>query len=132
MRLPPTTRRIMPTRKPWSLIKRRLASRDWKPQSGLAFELVHQGVIDLERLVELCSTNPARIFSLADRGTLRKGAWGDVTILDPDFEWIFDVSRSKSKSRNTPFSGRKMKGAAVATIVAAESLICIRSFRANR
>ena len=44
---------------------------------GLAFELVHQGVINLERLVELCSTNPAQIFSLADRGTLRNGAWGD-------------------------------------------------------
>lgn len=84
---------------------------------GLAFELVHQGVINLERLVELCSTNPAQIFSLADRGTLRNGAWGDVTILDPDLEWSFDVSRSKSKSRNTPFDGRKMKGAAVATIV---------------
>lgn len=84
---------------------------------GLAFDLVHQGLITLERLVELCSTNPARLFSLTDRGTLRKGAWGDVTILDPEFEWSFEVSRSKSKSRNTPFSGRKMKGAAVATIV---------------
>ena len=84
---------------------------------GLAFDLVHQGLISLERLVELCSTNPARIFSLTDRGTLRKGAWGDVTILDPEFPWSFEVSDSKSKSRNTPFSGRKMKGAAVATIV---------------
>ena len=36
---------------------------------GLAFDLVNQGVIDLERLVSLCSTNPARIFSLQDRGT---------------------------------------------------------------
>ena len=84
---------------------------------GLAFDLVHQGLISLERLVELCSTNPARIFSLTDRGTLQKGAWGDVTILDPEFQWSFEVSDSKSKSRNTPFSGRKMKGAAVATIV---------------
>ena len=84
---------------------------------GLAFDLVHQGLISLERLVELCSTNPARIFSLTDRGTLKKGAWGDVTILDPEFQWSFEVSDSKSKSRNTPFSGRKMKGAAVATIV---------------
>lgn len=84
---------------------------------GLAFDLVHQGVFDLERLVELCSTNPARIVSLADRGSLRKGSWADVTILDPEFEWTFDVSASKSKSRNTPFGGRKMKGAAVATIV---------------
>lgn len=85
---------------------------------GLAFELVHQGVISLERLVELCSTNPARIFSLADRGTLRRDAWADITILDPEFEWTFDVSRSKSKSRNTPFNGRSFRGAAVATIVA--------------
>lgn len=85
---------------------------------GLAFELVHQGIISLERLVELCSTNPARIFSLADRGTLRPNAWADITILDPEFEWTFDVSRSKSKSRNTPFNGRSFRGAAVATIVA--------------
>ncbi|MEP6921472.1 MAG: dihydroorotase [bacterium] len=85
---------------------------------GLAFDLVHQGVISLERLVELCATNPARIFSLEDRGTLRENAWADVTILDPEMQWTYDVSRSKSKSRNTPFDGRSMKGAAVATIVA--------------
>jgi dihydroorotase len=84
---------------------------------GLAFELVHQGVINLERLVELCSTNPAHIFSLADRGSLRRDAWADVTILDPEFQWTFDASRSKSKSRNTPFDGRSFRGAAVATIV---------------
>jgi dihydroorotase len=84
---------------------------------GLAFDLVHQGVIGLERLVELCSTKPARIFNLVDRGTLRKNAVGDVTILDPELEWTFDVSRSRSKSRNTPFDKRSFKGAAVATIV---------------
>ena len=85
---------------------------------GLAFDLVNQGVIDLERLVELCSINPARIFQLKDRGTLRQNAWADVTILDPAFQWTFDVSRSRSKSRNTPFDGRTMTGAAVATVVA--------------
>jgi len=84
---------------------------------GLAFELVHRGVISLERLVEMCATNPARIFSLSDRGTLAKNAHADITILDPECEWVFDVSRSKSKSRNTPFNGRRMTGAAVATIV---------------
>jgi len=84
---------------------------------GLAFDLVHQGIINLERLVELCSTNPARIFQLKDRGTLRANALGDITILDPQLEWTFDVSRSRSKSRNTPFDGRAFKGAAVATIV---------------
>lgn len=84
---------------------------------GLAFDLVNQGVIDLERLVSLCSTNPARIFSLQDRGTLAENAHADITILDPACEWVFDVASSKSKSRNTPFHGRAMTGAAVATIV---------------
>jgi len=85
---------------------------------GLAFALVQQGVIDLERLVMLCSTNPARIFGLKDRGRLTAGAPADITILDPSCEWTFDVSASKSRSRNTPFDGRTMTGAAVATIVA--------------
>ena len=84
---------------------------------GLAFELVQRGVIDLERLVYLCSTNPARIFGLKNRGHLGSGAHADVTILDPAYEWTFDVSASKSRSRNTPFHGRTMTGAAVATIV---------------
>jgi len=86
---------------------------------GLAFErLVRPGIISLERLVELCSTNPARILALHDRGTLRAGARADVTVLDPEFAWTYDVSGSKSKSRNTPFDGYKFTGAAVATIVA--------------
>jgi dihydroorotase len=80
--------------------------------------LVHRGVINLGRLVELFSVNPARIFRLKDRGTLKPGAWGDVTILDPTLRWTFDASRSKSKSRNTPFDGWAFQGAAVATIVA--------------
>lgn len=84
---------------------------------GLAFDLVEQGIIDLERLVTLCSTNPARIFGLQDRGSLTAGAHADITILDPTCEWTFDVNESKSRSRNTPFDGRTMTGAAVATIV---------------
>ncbi|HET9479722.1 MAG TPA: dihydroorotase, partial [Pyrinomonadaceae bacterium] len=84
---------------------------------GLAFELVHQGLIDLQRVVEMCSTNPARIFGLAERGSLKQGSHADVTILDPQHRWAFEVKRSKSKSRNTPFDGRAMHGAAVATIV---------------
>lgn len=84
---------------------------------GLAFDLVNDGVIDLERLVSLCSTNPARIFGLEDRGTLAENAHADVTLLDPACEWTYDVAASKSRSRNTPFHGRVMTGAAVATIV---------------
>ena len=51
---------------------------------GLAFnELVNKGIIDLARLVELCSTNPAKIFQLDGRGTLKPGSKADMTILDP-------------------------------------------------
>ena len=84
---------------------------------GLAFDLVHAGLIDLERVVQMCSANPARIFGLADRGTLKAGAHADITLLDPQLEWVFDVNRSRSRSRNSPFHGRSMCGAAVATIV---------------
>ena len=85
---------------------------------GLALDrLVNEGVISIERLVELCATNPARILKLEDRGALRAGAHADVTIIDPERAWTFDVSRTKSKSRNTPFDGYSFRGAAVATIV---------------
>jgi dihydroorotase len=85
---------------------------------GLAVDrLVHQGVISLERLVELCSTRPARILSLEGRGSLKKGARGDITILDPEHVWTFDAARSKSRSHNTPFDGYRFRGAAIATVV---------------
>jgi dihydroorotase len=84
---------------------------------SLAFDLVNRGLISLERVVEMCATNPARIFGLRDRGCLMENAHADVTILDPQVEWVFDAKRSRSKSRNTPFHGRTLNGAAVATIV---------------
>ncbi len=96
---------------------------------GLALDrLVHGGRVTIERLVELFSTNPARIFRLEGRGTLRPGAWGDVTVLDPDLRWTFDASRSKSKSRNTPFDGWTFRGGAVATIVGGR-LVYVREGR---
>ncbi len=90
---------------------------------GLAMDrLVNEGVISLERLVELCATNPARILKLQDRGTLASGARADVTIIDPEMTWTFDVARSKSKSRNTPFNCYSFRGGVVATIVAGRLL----------
>ena len=86
---------------------------------GLAFsELVQKGVIDLVRLVEMCSANPARIFKLAGRGTLAPGSVADITIIDPDLKWTYRNVDSRSKSRNSPFDGWEFIGAAVATIVA--------------
>ena len=85
---------------------------------GLALEqLYHPGHVDLGHLIRLFTQNPASILSL-DRGTLRAGSPGDVTIFSLDREWTYDVGESASKSRNTPFHGRKFKGGPVATIVA--------------
>jgi dihydroorotase len=60
---------------------------------------------------------PARLLRLANKGTLGVGADGDVTILDPDEEWVFDVAETASKSKNSPFSGWRLKGRATAAIV---------------
>lgn len=79
-------------------------------------ELVGSGVLTLPQLVERMSTVPARIFGLPG-GSLAKGAPADVVILDPDVAWTVDPSAFRSKSRNTPFGGRAVRGRAVATIV---------------
>jgi dihydroorotase len=85
---------------------------------GLAMtELVYKGIISLERLVELYSANPTKILRLGDRGTLKAGSVADITILDPDRQWTYINSESRSKSRNSPFDGREFRGAAIATIV---------------
>jgi dihydroorotase len=85
---------------------------------GLAFtELVHKGRIDLVRLVELFSSNPARIFGLDGRGTLAPGSIADLTIIDPALSWTYTNADSRSKSRNSPFDGWEFIGAAVATFV---------------
>ncbi|MGH9785032.1 MAG: dihydroorotase [Terriglobia bacterium] len=85
---------------------------------GLSLErLVHTGLIPLARLVELLSTNPARIAGL-DRGTLKVGSVADITVFDPERRWTYDVNQSHSRSRNTPFDGVSLRGGPVATIVA--------------
>ncbi len=87
---------------------------------GLSLEkLVHSGVVSINRLVALFTTGPANILRL-DRGTLAEGAPGDVTIFDTEREWVYDVNRSHSKSKNSPFHGKRFRGGPVATIVAGQ------------
>jgi dihydroorotase len=73
--------------------------------------------IQLRRLVELLSTNPARIINLRGRGTLEPGAHADVVIFDPKKRWTYNAAQSLSKSRNTPFDGWTFTGKVMATIV---------------
>jgi dihydroorotase len=83
---------------------------------GLVFKLVQEGVLSLTEAVRKLSFNPATILKI-NKGTLSAGADADITIIDPDVEWTVDSSQFKSKSRNTPFDGWKLKGRAVQTIV---------------
>lgn len=77
---------------------------------GLALvELVDRGTLTLPQLVRCLTTRPAEIAHLPG-GTLRKGAPADVVVLDPDATWTVDPALFFSKSRNTPFTGRKLRG----------------------
>jgi dihydroorotase len=82
-------------------------------------QLVHPGKIGIGRLIELFTLGPARILGL-DRGTLSQGVPADVTVFSTDREWTYDVNKSFSKSRNSPFDGKTFKGGPVATVVAGE------------
>ena len=84
---------------------------------GLAVtELVESGLLSLPELVLRMSVLPAKIFNLAG-GTLAAGAPADVVVLDPAARWVVDPEAFYSKSRNTPFGGRELRGRADATIV---------------
>jgi dihydroorotase len=83
---------------------------------ALSLALVHRKVLTLSQLVEKFTVNPARLLRLP-KGTLSVGADADVTMIDADREWIYDVEKTASKSRNSPFHGWELKGQAVATIV---------------
>jgi dihydroorotase len=85
---------------------------------GLSLEqLVHKGRVSLMRMIEMFTVNPDRILTLG-KGRLKVGGEADITIFDTDRKWTFDLNKSQSKSRNTPFHGREFRGGQVASIVA--------------
>ena len=87
---------------------------------GLVNGLVERGDIDLPTAIERLTAGPARVLGEAyqsDIGTLKPGASGDVTVLDPDAEWVVDSSTFASKGRNTPVDGITLKGLVMKTIV---------------
>lgn len=79
-------------------------------------QLVNEGVIDISRLVEMFSVNPARILRIPG-GSLGVGAKADITIVDHNRTITVDKNKFRSKSRNTPFHGMTLKGAPVMTII---------------
>ena len=79
--------------------------------------LVDTRILTLKQAAEKLTSAPARILKLTGKGTLHVGADADVIVVDPRAEWIVDPSKFASKSRNTPFSGWKLKGKVIYTIV---------------
>ena len=79
-------------------------------------ELVETGLLTPMSLIEKMSTNPAKLMGI-DKGSLAKGKVGDITIINPRKAYTIDPSEFVSKSKNTPFSGKVVKGKIEYTIV---------------
>lgn len=84
---------------------------------SLTLALVEEGVLTLEQAVAKLTTQPAKAFSLA-KGTLAPGSDADLALVDQHQSWEVDPSRFRSKSKNTPFAGWKVKGRVTQTYVA--------------
>jgi dihydroorotase len=83
----------------------------------LSLKLVEEGVLTINQLIQKMSCNPSNILTL-NRGTLKLGSVADITLIDPAAEWTVEKEKLASKSKNSPFLGWKLKGAASATILA--------------
>jgi dihydroorotase len=82
----------------------------------LMLDLVRAGVLPVAALLTRMSIAPAAIFGLPG-GTLAEGAPADVTVIDPELDWTCDAAALRSRSRNTPFVGRALRGRAALTVV---------------
>ena len=81
--------------------------------------LVEPGLIGWPELIRLMTVGPAGVIGI-DKGTLTKGRQADITIIDPNRQWEIDVHKFRSKSRNCPYEGWKVKGKVEKTIVQGE------------
>ena len=84
---------------------------------GLVIAVLHaKHKLPLSRVIALLSTQPAAVLALKGRGSLAVGAFADVVLVDPEKQWVFRASESKSRSRNTPFDGWTLQGKVLTTI----------------
>jgi dihydroorotase len=91
-------------------------------ETSLALGITHltkPGHLSLPALVKAMSTEPARILKLPG-GTLSEGSIADITVFDPEEEWVVDPKQFVSKGRNTPFGGQTLTGRATLTVVGGE------------
>ena len=83
---------------------------------AVSLELYHAGEIGLGDLLALMTVRPANLLSLP-QGRLKKGAPADLLVFDPDRAWTIDAKQFRSKSKNSPFDERAVKGRALITAV---------------
>jgi dihydroorotase len=80
--------------------------------------LVEPGLLNIGQAVRLLSCAPALAFNLKGKGSLKPGSDADLVLVDPKEAWEVDPEKFFSKSRNTPFTGMKLKGKVKRTMVA--------------
>ena len=84
-------------------------------------QLVHGGHMDLPTLFRAISLNPAKLLGL-EAGRMAEGAPADLILFDPDAPFVMDRFKLLSKSKNTPFDGRRMQGKVLKTFVAGKQV----------
>lgn len=84
--------------------------------------LYHTGQFTLPQILEKMTIGPARILGV-EAGVLQPGGAADITLIDPDREWVVDETAFYTKGKKTPFAGKTLKGKAVAAFVAGELIM---------
>ena len=87
----------------------------------LTLKMVDEGIISLQRAVDLLTQQPCRVFNL-DKGTLGVGKDADIVIFDPNVKYAIDPEKFKSRSKNSPYKGWKVRGKVIHTFVAGKSV----------
>ena len=98
---------------------------------GSLMGLVHRGELDLMTLIAKLTREPASFLRRADLGTFEVGTTADVTIFDPNVEWVVDPDSFVSKGRNTPLAGSVLKGRVMAVIAGGEIVYSNSAIRFN-
>ena len=82
----------------------------------LSLKLIDEKIITLSQMIALLTSRPAEVFNLS-KGNLAVGQDADVVVFDPEAEYTIDAQKFKSKSKNSPFHGWKVKGRVTHTLV---------------
>ena len=86
---------------------------------GLSWQLYHDGRLSLLQLIAKYTVHPAQLLGVP-HGTLKVGSVADVTMVNPEYAWVVEAATLRSRSKNSPFLGWRLRGTAMMTIVGGE------------